>query len=250
MAGPILKLHLTTRGYELGAHGMLPVSAYLRYLEHQRWQTFTKEGELPVRRFWGVGVVRAQQLEILHPTSFHEDLELTLWVSRVGRTSLDFSHDIIRLSDGAVVARSTATVVALDQQRQPKEIDPEAHAYVVERPGATLERPTGQPPSTAWEQRVVIRPSDHDLQQHVNHARYADLIDDLRLLAASAGALGVPDGAGALRSMYLQYDREARASDDVLGRIWRIPGTERALEAELRKASGEVITRARVELAR
>jgi acyl-CoA thioester hydrolase len=250
MTAPTLTLRLTTRGYELAAHGALPVSAYLRYLEHQRWQTFTTDGELPVRRFWGVGVVRAQQLEIVSPASFHEKLELSLWISRVGRTSLDFAHEIVRAETGSLVARSTATVVALDRDRQPKVIDDEAHAYVVDRPALSLERPQGQPPPDTWERPLPIRPSDHDLQQHVNHARYADLFDDLRLLCAASGGFGSGDFSGPLRSFYIQYDREARATDDIRGRIWQVPGTDRTLEAELRKASGEVVTRARMALAR
>jgi acyl-CoA thioesterase FadM len=249
VAAPLLTLQLTTRGYELGAHGALPASAYLRYLEHIRWQTFTTDGPLPVRRFWGIGVVRAQQLEILEAGTFHEELELSMWVSRVGRTSLDFSHDIIRLRDGAVVGRSTATVVALDRNRQPKVIDPEAQAYVLDRPRLELDRPAGPAPEACFEHPIPIRPSDHDLQQHVNHARYADLFDDLRMLCGAAKGLESGDPSRPLRSLCLQYDREARASDSVVGRLWWVPGAERTLEAELRRASGEVLTRARMQLA-
>lgn len=249
MAEHILETRLTTRGYELAAYGVIPVSGILRYLEHQRWQTFTTEGPIPTRRFWPLGVVRAQQVDVIEQLSFHTEIELTLWVSRVGRTSLDFSHDITRASDGKVVARSTATVVALDETRAPKQIDAEARDYIVQRPTVELDPPRTPRPSDVWERPIFLRPSDHDLQQHVNHARYADLLDDVRLLAAADGAYGAsPVFQTPVKRLYLQYDREARTGDEIVGRTWRASDADATVEVELAKTSGDVVTRARLTM--
>jgi acyl-CoA thioesterase FadM len=250
MSGPVLTLRLTTRGYELAQNGVIPVSMFLRYLEHQRWQTMTREGALPMRRYWTLGVVRAQHLELLDTVTFHEELELSLWVSRVGRTSLDFSHDIVRVATGAVVARSSATIVALDASRHPTTIKPEARELVVERQLGSFAPPAGERPADVWEHPVHLRPSDHDLQRHVNHARYADLLDDVRVTCASAGGYG--EGFGGerpIRAFSVSYDSEARAGDDMVGRTWRVDGSPTDVEIELAKVGGPTTTRARVRLA-
>src|SRR4051812_47668226 len=103
------RLRLTTRGYELSSRGGLPVSQYLKYLEHVRWRMMTGDG-LPLRQFWSLGVVRSQVLELEEQLGFGTEIELTMWMSRLGRTSFDLSHDIIRCEDGVVVGRSTATL--------------------------------------------------------------------------------------------------------------------------------------------
>lgn len=243
----VLVTHVTTRGYELAASGTLPPSAFLRYLEHQRWQAMADDAAVPIRRFWPMGVVRAQRLELYQSIGFHEELRLVLWLSRVGRTSCDLSHAIHRAGDGELVGRSTATVVALDTARRPRAIAPEARDFVVERPLCRVASPEGPAPAGCWSRDVQIRPSDHDLQQHVNQARYADYVDDARLLCARAGGYAADgaDATGTVRGLYLSYEREARAGDALTVRTWRASGS--ALDFEL-SVGTNIATRARVEL--
>ena len=118
-------MRITTRGYELAQMGVLPLSAYLRYLEHQRWTTIARSERLPLRKFFAMGVVRAQGLEVIEHVGFDEELLLTIWLSHVGKTSLAFSHSIQKAGSGVLVARSTATIVALDSNRRPAAIDEE-----------------------------------------------------------------------------------------------------------------------------
>lgn len=243
----VLSLTVVTRGYELSSRGTLPPSAFLRYLEHIRWSSMTGAEGGGIRRFWTLGVIRAQQLELFCQVGFHEELELTLWISRVGRTSLDMSHDLVETRTGKLVGRSTATIVALDASRRPKQIDPEAREQIVERPVVTMDRPTARVPREAWERPIVIRPSDQDLQQHVNHARYADFVEDSRLLCAQAGGYGEGAWDGPVKRLYLQYDREARVGESLTARTWRIDGTERDLELELSTPKG-IALRARMTL--
>src|ERR1041385_15013 len=151
-------LRVVSRGYELASNGMLPVAAYLRYLEHLRWRTISRSEKIPLRLFWTLGVVRAQVLEIFEPVSFDVELELTMWVSRVGRTSIELSHDIVR-TDGTRIGRSTATIVTLDAERRPAPVNDGARAFVLDRPRVEPARLNAEPPAGAWRRSVVVRPS-------------------------------------------------------------------------------------------
>src|ERR1041385_6002719 len=118
------RIRLVTRGYEVSSRGRMSPSQYLRYVEHVRWRPIASSDKIPVRLFMRLGVVRAQVLEIFHDTSFDTELEISMRLARVGKTSMDFSHDVVRTSDGELVARSTATIVTLDSERRPAPIDP------------------------------------------------------------------------------------------------------------------------------
>lgn len=240
-------IRVTTRGYELAQTGVLPLSAYLRYLEHQRWTSIARSGRLPLRQFFVMGVVRAQGIEVLEHVSFGEELLLTIWLSRVGTTSMDFSHSIERASNGALVARSTATVVALDQNRKPATIDAMARDYILERDSFSLERLAFEAPPGAFSRAVDLRPSDQDLQRHVNHARYADFVEDTRVFAAGAGAYGALLGGEALpRQLFLTYEREARVGEPVAMSTWS--SAEKTLDFLLATENGTAVTRARLRL--
>jgi len=238
-------MRLTTRGYELAQTGVLPLSAYLRFLEHQRWSTIGRSERLPLRKFFAMGVVRAQGLEVIEQTSFGEELVLTMWLSRVGKTSLAFSHDIHKAS-GILAARSTATIVALDANRRPAVIDDAARSYLIERPALELERLEFESPPGAYERAVDIRPSDQDLQRHVNHARYADFVEDTRVFASEATGYGASPPDGFPRHLFLAYEREARVGEPVAMATWST--APRTLDFALKKADGTLVTRARVRL--
>jgi acyl-CoA thioesterase FadM len=244
----IEKVRITSRGYELAASGTLSIATYLRYFEHMRWHTISTSEKLPLRRFWMLGVVRAQTVEVYKSVGFDVELELTMWLARVGRSSMDFSHDMVRVSDGALVARSTATIVALDSTRKPAAIGEGAREYLVTKEVISPERLEGAPPADAWERTVDLRPSDHDLQQHVNHARYAELVDDTRLLCARVSGYGSGDWDGRVRRFSIAYEQEARLGDTVVARTWRTRARDRCLDFLLTKSSTVVVTRARIEL--
>src|SRR5436190_24046313 len=112
-----------------------------------RWRSISRSQTIHLRLFWTMGVVRAQVLEIYKQVSFDVELELSMWVSRVGRTSIELSHDITRTDDGELVGRSTATVVTLDGERRPAPIKDGAREFVIERPCAASERLEAEPPA-------------------------------------------------------------------------------------------------------
>jgi len=242
-------LRITSRGYELASHGTLPVATYLRYLEHLRWRTISRSQKIPLRLFWTMGVVRAQVIELHQHVSFDVELELSMWVSRVGRTSIELSHDITRVEDGALIARSTATIVTLDDERRPAQVKDGAREFVVDRPCVTAERLESEPPPGAWRRSIDIRPSDQDLQQHVNQARYADFVEDARLFCARSGGYGPGDWESAPRRFVIAYESEARIGDAVEAVSWPAFGRERTADFVLRKENGQIATRARLELA-
>lgn len=247
----IERLRITSRGYELAASGFLSVATHLRHLEHIRWHTISTSERLPLRKFWMLGVVRAQVVEMYEAVSFNVELELSMWLSRLGRTSMDFSHDIVRVSDGALVGRSTATIVALDSERRPAAIGEGAADYLVKRDSIAPDRfDDGVPAEGVWERTVDLRPSDHDLQQHVNHARYAELIEDTRLLAAAANGYGPGAWDGRARRFSIAYEQEARMGDAVVAHTWVTPPAAgaRSVDVRLSKGSGVVVTRARISV--
>jgi acyl-CoA thioesterase FadM len=244
-------VRVVTRGYELSAEGTIPVATFLRYLEHTRWSTIARSEKLPLRQFFAMGVVRAQTLELERDVSFDVALDITMWLSRVGKTSMDYSHDIVRVKDGARVGRSTATVVAIDTNPRPAPISDEARNYLTERETLSkvdLSRPA---PASAWERTVELRPSDQDLQQHVNHARYADLVDDTRWLCAQAGGYGRGSEGigGAVRRFSIVYEREARVGDAIRALTWRHEELSGVADFALVKQGDELVTRARLEFA-
>jgi acyl-CoA thioesterase FadM len=247
---PVERLRLVTRGYEVASNGAIPPSQLLRYIEHVRWRTIARSEVLPARRFFGMGVVRAQALETFRRVSFDAELEISMWLARVGKTSMDFSHEVVDLDDGRVVARSTATIVSLDGERNPAPIDASAHEYVVERDRAVIDRLDGVPTEDAWERQIQIRPSDEDLQGHVNQARYADFVEDTRKLSAAAGGYGPGEWDGPPRRLVVSYEREARAGDPVRAATFRSRKQDRTVDFILYKGGSEIATLARVEILR
>jgi acyl-CoA thioesterase FadM len=245
------RLRVVTRGYEVSSRGRISPSQYLRYIEHVRWRTIASSSKIPVRAFMGIGVVRAQVLEIFHDTSFDTELEISMWLARVGRTSMDFSHDVVRVTDGELVARSTATIVALDAERRPAPIDPEAQRFVVVRDAELIERLEIDELRGAWEHPVAVRPSDEDLQGHVNQARYADFVEDARQLCAAAEGYGPGAWDGPPHRLAISYEDEARVGDPLVVRTRSNADSDaQRLDFVLLKGEGRIATRARIELSR
>jgi acyl-CoA thioesterase FadM len=193
-----------------------------------------------------MGVVRAQGLEVIDSVGFGEELILTMWLSHVGKTSLAFSHSIERAATGALVATSTATIVALDSNRRPSAIDETARVYLTERPSLALERLDFDVPAGAYARGVDLRPSDQDLQRHVNHARYADFVEDTRAFASEASGYGPAASEGLPRRLFLAYEREARVGESVAMATWS--PAPKTLDFALKKGDGTLVTRARLQL--
>lgn len=232
---------IQVRGYEMNASGSIPPAVVLRYAEHARWQALGSGSPLEFQR----GVVRAQKLQCFETISYPAELAIETWISRVGRTSFDFSQRIQR--DGARrVALVTCTVVCLDDGGAPAAVPGAIRGLVLEDELPAVEVLSDDPPADAWSQELTVVPSDQDILQHVNQARYADFVDNTRQLAAAAGVYpALPAIPGRL---WVEYRRENQSGERLRMLTWPIRPEPLALGFELRRVrDGETVFRARVD---
>lgn len=235
---------IQVRGYEMNASGSVPPAVVLRYAEHARWQALAGPGS-PLEGHFRRGVVRAQKLECRGTISYPAELELGTWVSRVGRTSFEFGHRFEQ-KQGGVIALATCTVVCLDDAGAPAPVPDPVRALVVEDELPDVEPLTSDAPANAWSRELAVLPSDQDILQHANQARYADYVEDTRQLAAAAGAYpAVPALPGKL---WVEYRRENQSGERLRMLTWQLQGEPLALGFELRRIrDDEAVFRARFE---
>jgi acyl-CoA thioesterase FadM len=228
----------TVRGIELDATGTVSPGWLARILEHTRWHVFTATENSP-RGLMEGGVARAGHYAYGAPLRYGDEVDIATWVARVGRTSFDFGHRIVRSSDQAIAATARMTIVNLGPNG-PAPLDPSVGSYVTNeeappaRPWPEAER------QQSWTRRWTVRPSDQDSFRHVNQARYVDYIDDTRWFAAESGeAAGLE---GRLGGLSVEYVREAHAGESVQMETWITGDGTRAYELS-RQPSGELVSR-------
>jgi acyl-CoA thioesterase FadM len=243
---------ITTRGYEMDASGVIPLSVLASYMEHTRWQSVA-DSEFRLATYWKRGVIRAQHIEVLEPVRFDTELSIDCTVGRIGRTSLDLCHQLRRLDDRRLVARATVTAVNLDDAGRPAPLDPGAGELLGDPPTLPSAALDGiAAPQAAWTREISVCPSDQDVLQHVNHARYLDFLEDTRALAARAGAYTEAGEAAQLppRRIAISYERQAAFGDSLKATTWKLEGTKHAFGFELRRQSAqlELVALARVEV--
>jgi len=228
----------TIRGIELDATGFVSPGWFARILEHARWEVFTTDDFTLLKLMEG-GVARASTYEYFEPIGYQDEIDVATWVARVGRTSFDFGHRVVRLRDGAIAARARMTIVKLGPEG-PSPIEPIVATFVLDEPAPPAPPwPAGER-ACSWKRQWLVRPSDQDSFGHVNQARYVDYVDDTRWFAAQAGE---PAGIeGRLAALSVQYDRETHAGERVQMETWVTGDRTRAYELT-RLPSGEVLAR-------
>ncbi|MFO0692267.1 MAG: acyl-CoA thioesterase [Polyangiales bacterium] len=238
--GLIVRESFPVRGNEIGFAGVVPPGTLSRYGEWARWAMF-RDPSFALREKFPSGVARAQTVELVSDFTYPSDCVVTTFVARVGRTSLDFGHELAT-EDGTLVARLRVTIVGLGPTG-PIAFPPELAEHVSARPAPTPIPHAGEPPADAFVYSFVARPSDQDQFRHVNQARYVDFADDVRLLAARSGH---PAGfEGPLGRVTVSYEREVHGGETVEVRIW--PTGDGARAIEMRNGSnGRVVNRATV----
>ena len=232
----------------MDASGVIPLSVIAGYLEHIRWQSIT-DSEFRLSTYWKRGVIRAQHIELLEPVSFDTELSIDCTVGRIGRTSFDLCHRVRR--KGQLVAQATVTAVNLDDGGRPAPLDPAAEELLGEPPALPRAALEGVAPASAWIREITVCPSDQDVQQHVNHARYIDYVEDTRAIAARAGAYaGASAAALPARRIAISYERQAAFGDVLTAATWPLDGADQAFGFELRRKSTEpeLVVRARVDV--
>ena len=242
---PFASLTLTTRGDELDRTGAVSAGQLLRYLEAGRWQaSLDADNALAPLILGGQKVVvRAQRLRLGVSAGWGEVLQAQTWLARVGRTSVDIGHALMREGDGARVCEALLTLVQIDATGQPTPLA----GRVELQPGAPALDPqllelvcAGELPPDAWTRAETILPSQTDLFRHVNHSRYVDLFEDARWFMERARGIAGWQPKRRLAQIALEYRREAKAGDEVAVRMHaRDPET---LDAQLVRGD-EVLTR-------
>ncbi len=235
---------IQVRGYEMNASGSIPPAVVLRYAEHARWQALAAPGS-PLEGHFRRGVVRAQKLQCFETISYPAELTIETWVSRVGRTSFDFTHRIVGVG-GHRVALGTCTVVCLGDDGAPAAVPDAIRDLVLEDELPAVEALSGEPPADAWSHELTVVPSDQDILQHVNQARYADFVDNTRQLAAAAGVYRAVSAMPC--RLWVEYRRENQSGQRLRMLTWQIRPDPLALGFELRRVrDGETVFRARFE---
>ncbi len=241
--------NIAVRGYELGPSGTPSIATFARYFEHLRWES-SSDPVMSLARLFTNGsrmVVRAQQVAIERQVTVADVLRLSLWVGKIGRTSMDLWHEARLASSDTLVARGLVTAVYLGQDHRPCTIPDDIRAMVEPAGSATLVAPlTTTAPHDAWRDDLRVRPSDIDLFNHVNHAVYAAYFDDARELALRQGVL--PPGARQTRAMSIDYRREALAGQRLELAVWMLPeDTADQVGVQLRnKDDGDLVCSARL----
>ena len=243
---------ITTRGYELDTNATVSASTLMRYMEHMRWES-ARDPALNLGRMFEDGyrmVVRAQQLEVDAFVSQEEALDVTMDLGHVGNASMDMLHDLVRVRDGTRVARGVVTAVYLDPQWNPHRIPESFRSRSAAKERTVIvSLSEGGAPADCWSRRFTVVPSDLDLFQHVNHARYLDFFDDTRRMAADAKGYGSASAraAGPLFRAVIDYRRQVLPGERTIS-TWLLSPEGDSMGFELRGDDDQVLSRCRIEV--
>jgi acyl-CoA thioesterase FadM len=215
---------LITRSGEMDARCHITPAVMARYHEYMRSQAFLSPelGLAALVEQGYLGVVRAQHLELMQPVVQNVELELSVHIGHVGRSSIAFDHSATRTSDGAVASRARTMMVLLGTDKKPAAVPDSIRMHVQSGEATEALASPGEPPAGAWSHAIQVRPSDLDSLQHVNQARYVDFFDDTRQLAQATGAYGDQAGS-AVKQISVEYLRETKLGGDLVALTWRLP---------------------------
>ncbi len=123
-------LPLTVRGYELDAFHHVNNAVYLQYFEHARWMALRELGPQWLQGQGLTLVVRKVTIEYNRPAQVFDELQVRLWIERIGKTSLTFGQDLLRQADGQEIARAEVVTVCLGTDGRPHAIPEEWRSLV------------------------------------------------------------------------------------------------------------------------
>jgi len=237
------------RANDLDANGMASVTALVRLLENQRWHALLSDGYLS--SFFDNGVMRSQIIELEEQISFNEEIEVVMWLSRVGRTSFNIGHTLKHKDTGGIFGRAAVTVVALTLDGNPKEVPSGVRRYVSDQETLEIPKLKLSPKPGAWSHSFPVRFTDLDLLQHVNESCYVEYVEDARHACVGAGGYG-PDSeqaAARIRRLAISYERQARLGDTLCVTTWALDDACGSYGFEMRQEpSGALVALARAEV--
>lgn len=226
------------RAYDVDGRGAATLASILHYAEDARLalaSALAPEGvRYPLRN-----LARAQHVVVTRPLPMLAAFRATSSVIRVGGSSFDVGT--LLEHEGTIAASVRITFVVVDEARAKTAVDASMRAAVTD-----LVAPLGPGlPEVSAPPRYVrvypVLPRDENSGRHVSHARLVEHASEHLRLAASEGALD-PAAGDAVRALSIVYEREVRFPDAL--RV-SLTGAGGAYEAELTRATGEVVARAR-----
>lgn len=107
------------RWSDVDAAGIVCYGMYLRFFELAESELFRMVG-LPVRTLSGTHglwlVRRRIECDFLRPASLDDELEISVHVAAVGRTSLELAFRVVRVGEAAPTASGRYVLVAVDRE--------------------------------------------------------------------------------------------------------------------------------------
>jgi thioesterase-3 len=116
---------IKVRGYHLDGYGHVNNARYLEFLEEARWALVEERAALAdlVAQGMGFMIVRVD-ISFRRPAGFGEVIEVRTAPRRMGRRSATLAQNIVRASDGEIIAQADVTFVTFDlESGRPLEID-------------------------------------------------------------------------------------------------------------------------------
>ncbi len=205
----MITTHIQTRGYELDYTRSIPPAVLVRYMEWGRWEYLGTENN-EITQSVNSLVVGTQSLVIVSTLREREDLDVLVWLSRVGTASLDISQMIVNKVTKQPIALGRATLVNVGKDRRPAAIAQDVKQLVENAPEGfsdelflDLSDRTSGMSKRSLQRRVMA--SEIDLLKHVNHSRYVDYVEDSRkFLFANEDQIAPP-----ISAITVQYRNEA-----------------------------------------
>jgi acyl-CoA thioester hydrolase len=111
------------------AQGVVYYGRYLPYFDHARTEYHRHLGGFTTGgcEF----VMRASAVDYLAPARFDDLIEVFIRVSRIGRTSVTYEHEALRISDDALLVTAQQTLVLIDvESRRPTPVPDDLRAPV------------------------------------------------------------------------------------------------------------------------
>lgn len=126
MTSPVLHTSRFRLGYaDTDPAGILYYAAWLPWMERTQSEWLFLNGwrqDTLLERFGFWTVTRKAECEYLLPVGLYDEIELSLHIGDIGTTSFRFEHRMVRLSDGAEVARASVLNVVVGADTRPLNI--------------------------------------------------------------------------------------------------------------------------------
>lgn len=174
------------RWSEVDASGQVGPAAYLRYLVETAYDWAIAgglgeaDGSNPLGLLW---MIRESEINFIAPLNYNEFFDFTIWMVSWQRVRGLRAFEIVRKSDGVVIAQGTQQIVSFDAATMRPLHLPEhfLEKYRLEQPRefpVTRFPRLAAPPASAQVTQRVVEWADLDRMEHVNNAIYLDYIDE------------------------------------------------------------------------